>query len=159
MSSIDLAKLFAHVQAVARFHGATVGRLPQIVELVRRSGKWKLEDVPEIERLLRKPGVRLTLQNKYEAGLFQASDGSWCLVSYALPASAAEARERMTHRPLDPQTQCAFCLLSSKHAIRDLRPDLDCRGNQPTPGLSFHRQCLTAWRALRILAAKDMNHV
>ena len=155
---IDLGRLCAYTQHAARFHGAYYGRPAQVTELIRRAGKWKPEDAAEIERQLAKPAVRLLLQNKYEVGIWSATGGAWCLVSYALPASSREAAERITHRPLDPQQQCAFCMLGEK-AIGMLRPDLDLRGNNPTPGLLFHRQCLPSWRNLRALAAKDTNHV
>lgn len=159
MSDLDLGKLCAHVQNVARFHGAYRGRLPQIVALVLRSMKSKLDADLEIERTLQKPGVQTLLAAKYEVALWRGKDGNYRLVSLALPSTAAAAAERASFRPLDLQNQCAFCMLGEKASHFELRPDLDVRGEQPIPGLSFHRQCLPAWRALRMLAAKDMNHV
>lgn len=154
---IDFAKFLATVQFLARGEGAWRGHLSQLAELVRRAGKWGPEDDSELERLLRKS--RILLGAKWECGLWESSDGSWRLVSLAIPSTPTACRERMQHKPIDPGSACRWCLLTEKRPQLELRPDLDLRGEQPTPGALLHRQCLPAWRALRALAQKDHHHV
>lgn len=142
-------RILRHAQAMARHFLAYPGTLEEIAELVRVSMKAAPENDAEIIRYLRKPATQMLLANHWECGLFSTTSG-WRLVSFSTPDQPEAARRRLSHRPTDPGSSCAFCLVQEK-GFGEVIPLFDLYSRQ-LPGVRVHRACARAYKRLLALA-------
>lgn len=146
---ITADRINRHAQAIARHMLAYPGTLEEIAELIRVSMKATPADDAEIIRYLRKPATQMLLANHWECGLFATTSG-YRLVSFSTPDRPEAARRRLSHRPADPGTQCAFCLVQEK-GVGQVIPLFDLYSRE-LPGVRVHRACARAYKRLLALA-------
>ena len=152
---MDEAKVFAHVQAVARQFNAWRGTLPALIVFIRYSMKADAPPADRLDHFLRKESTQRALID-YEVGLWRATDKTYRLVSLAVTSDPAVAQRRLNYRPLSTG-QCRWCHIDERSlASLELKPELDIHRNLVMASY-LHPVCMHSWLLCRALVERELS--